>query len=130
MYVSGLPMYYNLWTIYGGEVAGRHFDTQLPFVGLTSVSNAFNNSTILRLDLRYNFYGRHYLTAMYNFMAHLQYLLYYQFSLPDAFDFNVQGAGLKYSYASALGPISLTANWSKTNVGQHFGLYFSFGYTF
>ena len=80
--------------------------------------------------LRYNFYGRHYLTAMYNFMAHLQYLLYYQFSLPDAFDFSVQGAGLKYSYASALGPISLTANWSKTNVGQHFGLYFSFGYTF
>ena len=130
MYVSGLPMYYNLWTIYGGEVAGRHFDTQLPFVGLTSVSNAFNNSTVFRLDLRYNFYGRHYLTAMYNFMAHLQYLLYYQFSLPDAFDFNVQGAGLKYSYASALGPISLTANWSKTNVGQHFGLYFSFGYTF
>lgn len=130
MYVSGLPTYYNLWTIYGGEVAGRHFDTQLPFVGITTVSNAFSNSTVLRLDLRYNFYGKHYLTAMYNFMAHLQYLLYYQFSLRDAFDFSVQGAGLKYSYDSPLGPISLTANWSKTYVGSHFGLYFSFGYMF
>lgn len=130
LYVSGLPMYYNRWTIYGGEVAGRHFDTQLPFVGLTSVSNAFNNSTVFRLDLRYNFYGRHYLTAMYNFMAHLQYLLYYQFSLQDVFDFGVQGAGLKYSYDSALGPVSLTAHWSKTQIGNHFGLYFSFGYTF
>lgn len=129
-YVSGLPLYYNLMNIYGGEIQGRHFDEQLPFIGYTYVSNWNNNLTVFRLDLRYNFYGKHYLTGMYNFMAYLNHLLYYDFSLSEAFDFKDQGVGLKYSYNSPLGPISLTAHWSNTHHGQHIGAYFSFGYTF
>ena len=130
-YVSGLPLYYNLFNIYGGEIAGRHFDEQLPFIGFASVSNInSHNATVLRLDLRYNFYGKHYLTGMYNFLAYFEHLLYYDFSLSEAFDFKTQGAGLKYSYNSPLGPISLTAHWSNTRYGPHFGAYFSFGYTF
>ena len=129
-YVSGLPLYYNLMNIYGGEIQGRHFEEQLPFIGYTYVSNWNNNLTVFRLDLRYNFYGKHYLTAMYNFMAYLNHLLYYDFSLSEAFDFKEQGVGLKYSYNSPLGPISLTAHWSNTHHGHHIGAYFSFGYTF
>ena len=129
-YVSGLPLYYNLMNIYGGEIQGRHFEEQLPFIGYTYVSNWNNNLTVFRLDLRYNFYGKHYLTGMYNFMAYLNHLLYYDFSLSEAFDFKEQGVGLKYSYNSPLGPISLTAHWSNTHHGQHIGAYFSFGYTF
>ena len=129
-YVSGTPIYYNLLSIYGGEIEGRHFEEQIPFVGFAGVSNLLDNPTMIRLDLRYNFYGKHYLTGMYNFMAYLKHLLYYDFSLSEAFDFETQGVGLKYSYDSALGPISLTVHWSNTVNGHHVGAYFSFGYTF
>ena len=129
-YVSGDPLYYNLWNLYGGEIAGRHFEEQLPFIGLSSVDNTSDNASLLRLDLRYNFYGKHYLTAMYNFMVYLNYLTYANASIGDIFDFHVQGAGLKYSYNSFLGPISLTAHWSSSYVGHHFGAYFSVGYIF
>ena len=129
-YVSGYPLYYNLWNLYGGEIAGRHFEEQLPFIGLSSVDNTSDNASLLRLDLRYNFYGKHYLTAMYNFMVYLNYLTYENASIGDIFDFHVQGAGLKYSYNSFLGPVSLTAYWSSSYVGPHWGAYFSFGYIF
>ena len=130
-YVSGEPLYYNLFNIYGGEIEGRHFEEQLPFIGFATVGNIVShNASVLRLDLRYNFYGKHYLTGMYNFVAYLEHLLYYNFSLSEAFDFKIQGAGLKYSYNSALGPISLTVHWSNTVNGHHVGAYFSFGYTF
>ena len=129
-YVSGDPLYYNLWNLYGGEIAGRHFEEQLPFIGLSSVDNTSDNASLLRLDLRYNFYGKHYLTVMYNFMVYLNYLTYANASIGDIFDFHVQGAGLKYSYNSVLGPISLTAHWSSSYVGHHFGAYFSVGYIF
>ena len=46
----------------------------------------------------------------------------------DFFEVEGSGAGLKYSYNSPLGPISLTGQWSTYT--QRFGLYFSFGYTF
>ena len=129
-FVSGLPMYYNLWITYGGEVAGRHFEEQLPFIGLTSVQNTMISATIFRLDLRYNFYGKHYLTVMYNLMTQVNSLNLINTSLPVLFDFSTQGAGLKYSFDSPIGPVSLTAHWSNTYLGNHFGAYFSFGYTF
>ena len=129
-YISGLAMYYNLWNLYGGEVAGRHFEEQMPFIGLTTVEHSGENTTVLRLDLRYNFYGNHYLTAMYNMVAYPGNLAYADATLSDVFDFDLQGAGLKYSYDSPIGPISLTAHWSNTYIGSLFGAYFSFGYTF
>ena len=108
---------YGLRHKFGGEVAGRHFDSQMPFVGINYVE-AFGNTpsllTIARLDMRYNFYGKHYLTAIYNTILT---------------DMVSHGAGLKYSYNSFLGPISLTAQW--TNLYEsRFSMYFSFGYTF
>ena len=48
----------------------------------------------------------------------------------DIFHFMAHGAGLKYSYNSLLGPISLTAQWLNNDGINHFGGYFSFGYTF
>lgn len=129
-YVSGNPLYYNLWSTYGGEIASRHFEEQLPFIGYTTLSVASDNTCVLRLDLRYNIYEKHYLTAMYNFMANFDYLTHDDLTLSDVFDFNTQGAGLKYSYESPLGPISLTGHWSKVNSTNHFGAYFSLGFTF
>ena len=110
---------YNLRNKCGGEVEGRHFENQLPFIGISYLETFGTEPdliTVTRCDLRYNFYGKHYLTGMYNALWR-----------PAAYVFH--GAGLKYAYNSPLGPISLTAQWS--NIYQNrFSLYFSFGYTF
>lgn len=127
-YLSGNPNYYNLYTLFGGEVEGRHFEQQMPFIGYASVESVgnCNFSSLLRCDLRYNFYGNHYLTTMYNFLV--------SWNVGDSFSYlfdnAIQGAGIKYSYNSLLGPISLTAHWSRRYSVNHFGAYFSFGYTF
>jgi outer membrane protein assembly factor BamA len=131
---SSPVQYYNLKNSCGGEIAGRHFENQMPFIGLTSVEDLFGtqkeNASILRCDLRYNFYGKHYLTAMYNIAVPWGILGAGGTIFTDLFSFLSHGAGLKYSYNSFLGPISLTAHWVNTDDNNHFGAYFSFGYTF
>ena len=126
--------YYNLRNVCGGEIAGRHFENQMPFVGLTSVDDfsidLTQNTSILRCDLRYNFYGKHYLTAMYNASMPWGLLGTGGMNFTDLFHFMAHGAGLKYSYNSILGPASLTTHWFECDGINRFGAYFSFGYTF
>ena len=118
--------YFNLWGLFGGEIPERHFEGQLPFIGLASIATGDDNIGILRCDLRYNLYGQHYLTAMYNYL--------FSWAVMDGLSyssiFGMHGAGLKYSYDSFLGPISLTAHWANEEGTNRFGAYFSFGYTF
>ena len=116
-FVFGYPNYFNLMNFCGGEIAGRHFEEQMPFIGISHMEQLFYDASIFRCDLRYNFFGKHYLTATYN--------LLYQWMLHES----ASGVGLRYSYNSLLGPISLTAHWSDY-YHSGFGLYFSFGYTF
>ena len=121
--------YLNLLNLYGSEIANRHFEGQMPFIGIGSIGgNSSSFISILRCDLRYNFYGKHYLTAMYNILANWSPLFYGNFT--NVFAFTPQGAGLKYSYNSRLGPISLTYHWMGNHGTNHHGAYFSFGYTF
>ena len=128
-YVSGLPGYFNLWNVYGSEISGRHFSDQMPFIGFGSVETADDNASVFRADLRYNLYRNHYLTAMYNLLINWDMVPVMQFD--DSINpIEAQGAGLKYSYNSPLGPISLTAHWSRRSEQNRFGAYFSFGYTF
>lgn len=117
--------YVNLWTLMGGEVEGRHFDHQLPFIGVTTTESTYNNTAILRCDFRYNFYKKHYLTAMYNFAVPIALI-----GEGGMSQYSSHGAGLKYSYNSLLGPISLTAHWTNYTGESRFGAYFSFGYIF
>ena len=126
-YVSD-TCYFNLQSLYGGEIAGRHFEEQMPFIGFNGVDASFQNSCILRCDVRYNFYGKHYLTAMYNYLV--PFSMFGIGDLSDALSFGSHGAGLKYSYNSFLGPISLTAQWMNRFHENRFGVYFSIGYTF
>ena len=128
-YVSGLPGYFNLWNVYGSEISGRHFSDQMPFIGFGSVETANDNASVFRADLRYNLYKNHYLTAMYNLLINWDMIPMMQFD--DSINpIEAQGAGLKYSYNSPLGPISLTAHWSRRSSENRFGVYFSFGYMF
>lgn len=133
-WVFNSPIYYNLQNVYGGEIEGRHFENQMPFIGFGTVERTGDNVSVLRADLRYNFYGKHYLTAMYNVL--LDWIMIPVLDLDDDISLlETQGAGLKYSYSSPVGPISLTAYWSRRDIlgnqfDNHFGAYFSFGYTF
>ena len=121
----GKATHANLWNVYGGEIAGRHFEHQLPFIGTNNVNEAFDLTTVIRCDLRYNFFGKHYLTAMYNFMYGIEGLDFHHRDLEKE---HHSGAGLRYAYSSPIGPLSLTAQWSDcTNL---FSIYFSLGYTF
>ena len=116
-YFLNTAFFYNMRNKFGGEIEGRHFENQLPFIGISYVETLGPVPSLLRIarcDLRYNFYGKHYLTAIYNGMFSYSY---------------THGAGLKYSFDSPVGPISLTAQWSNLYVSR-FSLYFSFGYTF
>ena len=122
-----ISLLFNLWNTFGGEIAGRHFEGQLPFIGLASVADADENLDILRCDVRYNFYGKHYLTAMYNFM--FQWSSWETNPLTTLSN-GLHGAGIKYAYNSFLGPVSFTAHWAGGSGVSHFGAYFSFGYTF
>ncbi len=117
------PIYANLWNVIG-EIAGRHFDHQLPFIGVTHVDYVNDLAIILRCDLRYNFLENHYVTATYNFLYGA-----------NPFGTGViqgdkfySGVGLRYSYNSFFGPISFTLQWS--NCTKRVTNYISLGYTF
>lgn len=118
----GSTMSFNLWNQDGGEMEGRHFDTQLPFIGHTQMRSIFDHSAIARCDFRINIYGKHYLTAMYNVLMELN--TYNEIDL-----YFTHGAGLKYSYKSLIGPISITGQWTKLD-RSIFSAYFSLGYNF
>ena len=121
--------YLFLANLFGSEIAGRHFEEQMPFIGISSIdADMSSNTSILRLDLRYNFYGKHYVTAMYNIKTN--WSIWYFSSFSDMIALSQQGAGLRYSYNSIVGPISLTGHWLNSYGENHFGAYFSFGYTF
>lgn len=123
--VLGGDPYPNLWNVVGGDMAGRHLDQQMPFIGVTHLNESSDLASVVRCDIRYNFYGKHYITAMGNFLVG-----------SDAQDIKngawfkeaYYGLGLKYAYNSLLGPIALTGQWS--NSINQFSLFFSIGYNF
>ena len=119
------PEYYNMWNIVGGEIAERHSETHMPFIGVSHVNEAPDFTSIARLDLRYNIFGKHYLTATYNFLYG-----FYPFGTNRAHNSMVHysGIGIKYAYDSFLGPISVSTQWS--NSTKRVSAYLSIGYTF
>lgn len=116
--------YASLWNTIGGEIRRRHCEGQLPFVGVNHIRKVEDLAIVLRCDLRFNIWRKHYFTAIYNMFLGIgdnvqkkdMSLVYYS------------GLGLKYSYDSYIGPIGLTAQWSEIN--RQISLYFSIGYDF
>ena len=117
-YFLNETFFYNLRNRCGGEIEGRHFENQLPFIGISYMETFGEAPTFLKIarcDLQYNVFGEHYITAIYNAL--------------NLHNYYFHGAGLKYSYNSPIGPVSLLAQWSNL-YNSKFSLYFSFGYTF
>lgn len=112
--------------IIGGEVYGRYYDYQLPFVGLNNTTEAGPYTAIARLDIRYRFFQKHYLTAIGNFVRSAN-------NIGTLLSIDNEGIGhwgcaLKYSYDSPIGPVSFDLHYS--DITRSWGSYFSFGYVF
>lgn len=114
-------------TIVGGEVPGRYLDQQLPFVGLRETWLLKSCVLVLRADFRFNIASKHYIYLIGNILRDADTPEEFVDFTPESFERCV-GAGLKYAYASPIGPISLTAQWS--DITNKFSLYFNLGYNF
>lgn len=122
----GKEVEYGYRNIIGGDVMGRYFDYQLPFVGINNTTLADAHTGILRLDLRYRLMPKHHITAIGNYIRSADDLGTL-FSIDDE-GIGHWGCGLRYSYSSPIGPISFDLHYS--NLVNDWGSYFTLGYVF
>ena len=124
LFADHVPYAYH--NVIGGDIAGRYYDGQLPFVGINNTTLADDFTGIARLDARYHIYGKHYLTAMVDVVrsANSPRTL---ISIDDE-GVGHWGCGLKYAYDSPIGPLSFDIHYS--DITDDWGSYFSLGYVF
>lgn len=108
----------------GGTHPGRYFSQQMPFVGVNYANIVYNTAVIGRVDLRQRIANRHYLYGIANYLRS-----------DNSFDglfsgkcMDQWGFGVKYSYDSPIGPLSLNVHWS--DFDHRFGAYVSLGHYF
>lgn len=106
----------------GGQVAGRYFEQQMPFMGVPKLMMLERKYGLIRSDFRLNPAKNHYVTGIFNCL--------YTF---DDFreiksGYGIYGAALEYSYNTIFGPVTANLNWSDKI--HHMGFYISFGYNF
>ena len=123
-FIIGSDYHFAYRNLVGGEMSGRYIAHQIPFVGVLTPQQTDRCVTVVRCDVRCNVIGKHYITAMANYMASADaYWHYFGKEYEDRYGF-----GLQYAYDSPVGPLSLTGFWS--NVYKRFGVYLSLGYAF
>lgn len=109
----------------GGTQPGRYMNQQIPFIGI-NYANVFKNSiAVLGLDLRGKIAKNHYIYAMSSLLRNGENFVY-------MFNKNGQGfigLGVKYAYATPLGPLSINLHWSNYSKNR-VGCYVNFGYYF
>ena len=123
----------SMINIFGGTKTGRYIENQIPYIGLNSIyTSNFRNLTIGRCDIRWHFLQRHYLTGMVNYLETSERISdYFNDTIADngyPLSYGFLGAGLRYTYASKIGPMSLDVHWSQ--LSKKVGLYLSVGYDF
>ena len=136
LFAGPVPMHPSMNNIVGGAEAGRYIDQQLPFIGMSKVSLAFNNVGIVRTDIRTRLFRNHYLTAIVNYARSSIDLKNFfkerdDLVWGDMYDYNASnwwGAGIRYSIDTKMGPISFDI--SSSNISKKVNLYFSLGHYF
>lgn len=107
---------------FGGYETQKNLMTHLPFAGLNHTYFADRFTAVGRVDLRYNVFRSHYVTAMGNVL----------FSAPQLQDMfstgRVLGFAVGYSINTLIGPVGLNLQWS--DLTGKVGAYFSLGYSF
>ena len=127
--VTLVPQAWNRWMFgqvlsyhknyFGGTMAGRYIETQVPFVGINNVHQAYDRMNVARADLCINLFKQHYLTLTGN------YLFEWQPGMTHNSDF---GAGVAYAINTIVGPVQLVAHWS--TISKRPGFHFSLGFDF
>lgn len=122
--VAGNSIAYPYLNYMGGEIAGRYMDQQLPFVGVSNVETFSRSLMTLQVELRQRIFSRNYLSIKAGYAIHNN----------DFFNMftdrnGVFGLGIKYSYDSPIGPISLQVDHSDLTP-KGVGVYFSLGKNF
>ncbi len=120
----GNELYSSYANFAGGSEYGRYISQQIPFIGINYANMFDQNIFVGRLDLRGKIANNHYLYGIVNYLRSGESFDY----LFNNHGYGAWGAGVKYSYKSPLGPISLNCHWSDYN--QKVGLYLNIGYYF
>ena len=118
---------------FGGSKAGRFADQQLPFIGSNGINSSnHKNISIARCDISWQFIPNHYLTGMVNYLESANRLSDYfkkaEGWVGPALNNGYVGAGIKYTYASKFGPMSLDVHWS--DFTGKYGVFLSVGHDF
>lgn len=126
--VTLIPQTWNRWMFsdpepyyknyVGGTMPGRYIETQMPFIGINHVYQAFDRTDIVRADLRVNLFRQHYVTLTGNYL----------FAWEPGRHAGFLGTGAAYSVNTIIGPVSLLAHWS--TLSKRVGFYFSLGFDF
>lgn len=118
----------------GGAFEGRYLEQLFPFVGVSSPILADEYMGLARLDLRYRFGEKIYLSAMANVLYSrcprvLDINNYELYDLhAESQDMWVQGYGLRVAYKSSLGPIFFDLMWN--DITKKLSGYINIGYYF
>ncbi|HIZ85809.1 MAG TPA: patatin-like phospholipase family protein [Candidatus Coprenecus stercoravium] len=117
----------------GGVMPGRYVSHQLPFIGANRPEMMYNSVAILRLDLRWNVYRKHYVTVMGNYAREANGIRNFMTPKTSYEDgsmtaYDLWGVGLRYSYDLPIGPVDVDFSWS--NLSKSFGVYVNLGYYF
>lgn len=120
----GNSVAYSYYNYVGGEVAGRYMDQQIPFVGIRHVEAASRSILAASLEVRMRLFVRHFISleCAYGIQNDNFFRMFTQSRN------NLFGLGLKYSYNSPIGPISIL--FDASNINRSLGVYFSLGKTF
>lgn len=114
---------YSYLNYIGGQIAGRYVEQQIPFMGIKRLEPALRSIMTFALEGRVRLFMRHYISAKVAYGIQNDDFFQMFVNRHDIF-----GAGIKYSYDSPIGPISLLLDMS--NIDKSLGVYFSLGKTF
>ena len=119
----GMEPTYPYFNCLGGTLPGRYMKQQMPFVGIQHVE-LFDNSVVVgALEMRMKITGNHFISAVGNVLFQDDNFLH----MLNRHN-SLVGFGVKYTYNTSLGPLSILASGTDRNpVG---GIYMSFGKNF
>ena len=104
---------------------GRDIEQQIPFVGISEACPIHNIMGILGLDLRYQFFEKHFITARANVLQSSdKFRTYFN---PDK-STTALGFAIEYAYKSMAGPMKFDVHWN--SLTKSVGVYLSLGFEF
>lgn len=119
--------YFAYLNALGGELNGRYVTQQMVFPGIRNIEYFDNSLIVASLEVRMRLFKRNYISVKGAFG--LQNNNFFKMFIGEDFqNKHIWGIGIKYSYNSPIGPISLQLDTSNINKGL--GIYVSVGKNF